>query len=141
MTEFKRAYRRDHPLALWFSASVALVAAQAIFFPESQSQSPQTLALSENMRTIFYWTWLIGGGMAAIGLWYAHFKAEAAGMALIGFSFLAYGVIIIGLLGLTRGSWIFLFGLGFGCIHKSWHLATLGPTPDDEIRVPETDGR
>lgn len=124
--DFRRAYRRDHPLALWFAGSVAAVAVAAILAPGSASQSPQSLALSDGLRQVFYLIWCAGGVLSVVGLWRAHFKLEAAGMSLLGGSFLAYASIIIALLGVSRSSWVFLLGIGLGCCHRSWHLATTG---------------
>lgn len=124
--DIAKAYRRDHPLALWFAGSVALVAVLALIAPDSASQSPQTLALSKATRILFYIVWTLGGVLAFAGLWRGTFRLEAAGMALLGGSFLAYALIIIALLGPGRSSYVFLLGLGFGCLHRSWHLATLG---------------
>lgn len=123
--DFARAYRRDHPLAIWFAGSIALVALLALLVPESASESPQTLALGDTLRNAFYAIWVAGGGLAVFGLWRANFKLEAAGMALLGGSFLAYALIIIVLLGPARSSYIFLLGIGFGCAHRAYYLSTL----------------
>lgn len=128
-SDLRRAYRRDHPLALWFAGSIALVAMLALPVPASVDESPQALALSFALRQTFYVVWFLGGTLAVVGLWRGSFKLEAAGMALLGFSFLAYVAIIISLLGPARGSYVFLAGLAGGCLHRSWHLASLGKKP------------
>jgi hypothetical protein len=116
-------HRREHPLALWFSGSIALVSVLAFVYPASVQESPQSLALSFELRQFFYVVWGVGGGLSFAGLWRGSIRAEAAGMAMMGFAFLAYAAVIISLLGLGRGSYIFLVGIAMGCIHRSWHLS------------------
>lgn len=122
--DIRRVYRKDHPLALWFAASIAVVSVLALVVPATVQDSPQSLALSYALRQAFYVIWGVGGILSVVGLWRASFRLEAAGMALLGFSFLAYVVIIVALLGPARGSYVFLLGLAAGCLHRSYHLAT-----------------
>ena len=124
--DMARAHRSDHRLAQWVSASIAIFGILAVLVPSSVEESPATLVLPDLTERVFYAIWAVGGSLASIGLWRAHLKMEAAGMALIGGGMAAWTVVIIGLLGPARGSYIFLAGLSIGFLHRAKSLIDKG---------------
>lgn len=121
--DYAKAYRREHPLAIWFSIGIAFIGLVTILFPDSVEQSAVTLALPELVRKLFNVFYATGGLFATIGLLRIRHSLEAAGMALLASTLFVQWASIIYLRPTSIISAFFVLTLAIGCGRRAWILS------------------
>lgn len=117
--DYKRIYRREHPIAIWLTLGIAVTGFVALLFPDTVNQTAISLALPHWLRQMFYLSYTVGGTVAAIGLLTVNHKFEAAGLTLLASALLAqYIAVVYTALDISpRSVWssTFVLALAIGC--------------------------
>jgi hypothetical protein len=120
--DLARIYRREYPVALFFSIGIFLIGAITLIAPEVAQESPIAIALPEWARKVFYAAWVIAGGTSTVGIWRARLDLEAAGMTLTSSALFAYFTALAGVGVLPVGSALFILSLAAGCGWRAYEL-------------------
>jgi hypothetical protein len=120
--DYARAYRREHPLAIWFCLSIAFIGIVTLLAPSQAGTSATSMALPPALLKAFNLGYFIGGALAAYGLIRAVRRAEAAGMAILSSVLLTQYVSIIYVLPSAWLTGTFVLSLAIGCGRRAWIL-------------------
>lgn len=121
-------YVREHPLALAFSASMALSGLLVLTIPSVRATSPTIAVLPMWTANVWGAMLLIGGAMSVFGLLRDRPDFESAGMALLGSGQLVALITSISSLGFASAvlGVVLRGGLAIGCWARAYHLARIG---------------
>lgn len=120
--DYARTYRREHPLAIWFSLSIAFIGLVLLVDPDQGTQSATAQALPELLLKAFNLGYFVGGAFASYGLIRVVHRAEAAGMAVLSSVLATQYVSIIYVLPSAWLTATFVAGLAIGCGRRAWTL-------------------
>lgn len=119
---YKRFYRRQHPLAICLSLSIAIIGIATLLDPGVASSSATYAALPEWLRRAFNVTYALGGGLAFAGLIRVSHRTEAAGMAILASGLLVQWAAVMYVLPVTWVTASFILALAVGCAGRVWVL-------------------
>lgn len=115
--EYRRLYRREHPLALWFTLGVAFAGLVALIAPETVETSATYLALPEWLRNVFNVSYAVGGLVSFFGILRVRHNIEAAGEAILASALVTQFLSVLYVHPTISAS--FILFLAIGCARRS----------------------